>query len=83
MFFMSVYVLCPRVWPLVDGNALQTLAENCTEMQLEKLFLKSCDQLTNDGIISFIDVQRNLQVLDLSLSVRLTDLALMHICESK
>lgn len=66
---------------LIDGNALQSLAENCSEMQLESLFLKSCDQLTNDGIISFIDVQRNLQVLDLSLSVRLTDLALMHICE--
>lgn len=66
---------------LIDGNALQSFAENCKEMQLERLYLKSCDQLTNEGIISFIDVQRNLQVLDLSLTVRLTDIALMHICE--
>jgi F-box and leucine-rich repeat protein 9 len=34
---------------LIDGNALQSLAESCQEMQLDNLFLSSCDQLTNEA----------------------------------
>lgn len=65
---------------LIDGNALEALAE-IKEMQLNSLFLRSCDQLTNEGVIKFVSVQKNLQILDLSYSVRLTDLALIHICD--
>lgn len=66
---------------LIDGNALQALAE-IEEMKLDGLYLRSCDQLTNEGIISFVSAQQYLQVLDLSYTVRLTDLALIHICDT-
>ncbi|KAG5676954.1 hypothetical protein PVAND_006747 [Polypedilum vanderplanki] len=65
---------------LIDGNALQVLAD-IEDLQLESLFLRSCEQLTNEGIISLVSVQTNLQVLDLSCTARLTDMALIHICE--
>lgn len=65
---------------LIDGNALQAMAE-IEEMQLENLYLRSCEQLTNEGIISIVSMQLNLQVLDLSFTVRLTDLSLLHICD--
>ncbi|XP_070497275.1 uncharacterized protein [Chironomus tepperi] len=66
---------------LIDGNALQAIAE-IEELDLKSLYLRSCDQLTNEGIISLVSVQQNLQVLDLSLTVRLTDVALIHICDT-
>jgi F-box and leucine-rich repeat protein 9 len=65
---------------LIDGNALQSIAE-IQNLQLENLYLRQCEQLTNEGIISLIDAQQNLQILNLTSTVRLTDLALMHICE--
>lgn len=64
---------------LIDGEALQTLA-NIERLQLDALQLRSCDQLTNAGIIALVERQHQLQHLDLSYSVRLTDPGLIAIC---
>lgn len=64
---------------LIDGNTLIMLSE-VKNLKLDALHLRSCDQLTNDGIISLINVQTNLQHLDLTYSVRLTDQSLLQIC---
>ncbi|XP_031631590.1 dynein regulatory complex subunit 6 [Contarinia nasturtii] len=66
---------------LIDGNALTTLAQ-VNNLKLEKLILKSCDQLTNSGISSFVCFQNTLMVLDLSHSVRLTDPSVIQICKT-
>jgi F-box and leucine-rich repeat protein 9 len=66
---------------LIDGNTLELLAE-IEELELEKLYLKQCDQLTNDGFITFIKVQPKLTHLDLTFSVRITDTSLIQICEN-
>lgn len=66
---------------LIDGNALTKLAQ-VTHLKLEKLILKSCDQLTNSGISSFVCLQNTLYELDLSHSVRLTDPSLIQICQT-
>lgn len=66
---------------LIDGNALAKLAQ-ITNLKLEQLKLRSCDQLTNSGISSFVQYQQNLIELDLSLSVRLTDPSVLEICRS-
>lgn len=65
---------------LIDGNTLIMLSE-VKNLKLDALHLRSCDQLTNDGIISLINVQTNLQHLDMTYSVRLTDQSLLQICE--
>lgn len=64
---------------LIDGEALQTLA-TLSGLALHRLELRSCDQLTNAGIITLVQLQTQLQHLDLSYSVRLTDAGLMEIC---
>lgn len=64
---------------LIDGEALQTLA-NLSGLKLDRLQLRSCDQLTNVGIITLVQQQSQLQHLDLSYSVRLTDAGLVEIC---
>lgn len=64
---------------LIDGAALQALAA-MEQLHLEVLEMRSCDQLTNTGIISLVQVQTGLQHLDLTASVRLTDLGLIEIC---
>lgn len=66
---------------LIDGSALTRLAE-LQNLQLDKLTLRSCDQLTNTGISTFVRHQCRLIELDLSMSVRLTDLSLIEICKS-
>lgn len=65
---------------LIDGNTLIMLSE-VKNLKLDALHLRSCDQLTNDGIISLINVQTNLQHLDFTYSMRLTDQSLIKICE--
>ncbi|CAO1355698.1 unnamed protein product [Diamesa serratosioi] len=65
---------------LIDGNTLIMLSE-VKNLKLDALHLRSCDQLTNDGIISLINVQTNLQHLDFTYSVRLTDQSLIQICK--
>lgn len=65
---------------LIDGNTLQLLAD-IENLHLTTLHLQLCDQLTNNGIISLISVQPNLQELDLSYSVRITDTGMMAITE--
>lgn len=66
---------------LIDGDTLQLLSE-IVELKLEKLSLRQCDQLTNDGFISLIKVQPHLTHLDLTFSVRITDKSLMEICDT-
>ncbi|XP_037031814.1 F-box/LRR-repeat protein fbxl-1 [Bradysia coprophila] len=68
-------------YTLIDGAALTSLSE-IGELKLEVLRLRSCDQLTNSGIISLVQVQPTLVELDLSSCVRLTDPGLMEICSS-
>lgn len=66
---------------LIDGNALSLLAE-IEELQLHGLRLRSCDQLTNNGISKLVSNQRSIQEIDLSLSVRFTDFSLLDICNT-
>lgn len=66
---------------LIDGSALTRLSE-VQNLKLDKLILRSCDQLTNTGISTFVRHQCYLTELDLSMSVRLTDLSLIEICKS-
>lgn len=66
---------------LIDGNALAKLAQ-VADLKLERLRLRSCDQLTNSGISSFVCFQSGLAELDLSHSVRLTDPSLLAIVEN-
>lgn len=63
---------------LIDGDTLEKLAV-VEGLQVEELVLTSCDQLTNTGIISFINLQRSLTILDLSSCVRVTDQSLQNI----
>lgn len=64
---------------LIDGTALTSLSE-INDLQLEVLRMKSCDQLTNSGIISLVQKQLSLVELDLTSCVRLTDPGLIEIC---
>lgn len=64
---------------LIDGDALTELSE-IEELKLENLILKSCEQLTNAGIINLVRKKISLIELDLSFSVRLTDEVVNEIC---
>lgn len=66
---------------LIDGDTLQLLSE-IDNLQLEKLSLRQCDQLTNDGFISLIKEQAHLTHLDLTFSVRVTDKSVIEICQT-
>lgn len=66
---------------LIDGAALTSLSE-ISDLNLEVLRLRFCDQLTNSGIISLVQKQSSLVELDLTSCVRLTDPGLMEICSS-
>lgn len=66
---------------LIDGAALTSLSE-IDDLKLEALRLRTCDQLTNAGIISLVHTQPSLVELDLTSCVRLTDPGLMEICSS-
>lgn len=65
---------------LIDGDTLTLLSE-VENLRLEKLQLKRCDQLTNDGVISLIKIQTSLQELDLTCSTRITDQTIFAVCE--
>lgn len=66
---------------LIDGAALISLG-GISDLKLEVLRLKTCDQLTNAGIISLSQNQVSLVELDLTSCVRLTDVGLTEICSS-
>lgn len=65
---------------LIDGVALIKLTQ-VHNLQIEKLKLRSCDQLTSAGICEFVRYQCWLTELDLSMTVRLTDPSLLEICK--
>lgn len=65
---------------LIDGAALIKLTE-IKNLRIEKLQMRSCDQLTSAGICAFVQNQYWLTELDLSMSVRLTDPSLIEICK--
>lgn len=66
---------------LIDGNSLDRLTE-VEHLQLNGLRLRSCDQLTNNGISKLVSMQRAITEIDLSLSVRFTDVSLLDICRT-
>lgn len=66
---------------LIDSNALTRLGE-VENLQLHGLKLRSCDQLTNNGISKIVNSQKSIEEIDLSLSVRFTDLSLLDICHT-
>lgn len=66
---------------LIDSNALNRLAE-VEHLQLLGLKLRSCDQLTNNGISKIVNRHKSIVEIDLSLSVRFTDLSLLDICHT-
>lgn len=66
---------------LIDSNALNRLAE-VENLELHGLKLRSCDQLTNNGISKIVNSQKSITEIDLSLSVRFTDLSLLDICHT-
>lgn len=66
---------------LIDSASLTVLAET-DGLKLEKLVLRSCDQLTNSGISALVKAQTGLTELDLSASMRITDPSVLEICRS-
>lgn len=65
---------------LIDGAALETLALT-PDLQLERVTLRQCDQLTNPGVLKLVQMQSHLISLDFSYSSRLTDQGVMAICD--
>lgn len=66
---------------LLDSTGITVLADT-DGLELERLYLRSCDQLTNSGISALVKAQANLVELDLSSSMRLTDPSVIDICKS-
>ena len=69
---------------LIDGIALKSLMGLGSKehgMQLESLWLPSCDQLTNEGLRS-LSLQPTLRDLDISLCQRVTDASLVCIANN-
>ncbi|XP_058129642.1 uncharacterized protein LOC131286568 [Anopheles ziemanni] len=67
---------------LVDDNALEVLAAMAPELQLERLELERCEQLSGRGLRTLLRTQANhLQHLNLSRSYRVTDSCLVQICQ--
>lgn len=66
---------------LIDGTALTSLS-TIENLELESLKLHGCDQLTNVGIRSLTEHQKNLKVLDVSFCARVTDASLVRICQN-
>lgn len=64
---------------LLNGDALIQLG-TVNNLQIETISLNCCAQLTNHGVINFVEQQRNLQHLDVSNITRLTDIGLIQIC---
>lgn len=65
---------------LIDGDALQKLTE-IEGLKLRRLYLVSCDQLTNAGVVKLVTAQTALTHLDLSSCVRITDACLQSIAQ--
>ncbi|OAD60596.1 F-box/LRR-repeat protein 14 [Eufriesea mexicana] len=68
-------------YTLIDGTALATLSA-LPDLKLESLLLRSCYQLTMEGIKGLIQYQTCLKVLDISFCVRITDVSLLYICKN-
>lgn len=66
---------------LIDGAALKSLSE-IKNLKLESLEVKSCDQLTNTGILALTTHQTCLKELDIGLCTRVTDQSLVYICHN-
>ena len=66
---------------LIDQAALSQLAE-VPDLKLEVLYLQSCEQLNNSGVLKLAEHQKTLTELDLSLCSRITDQALLAICDN-
>uniref|UniRef100_A0AAG5DIU5 F-box domain-containing protein n=1 Tax=Anopheles atroparvus TaxID=41427 RepID=A0AAG5DIU5_ANOAO len=67
---------------LVDDNALEVLAAMGPELQLERLELERCEQLSGRGLGTLLRVQAaHLRELNLSRSYRVTDSCLVQICQ--
>lgn len=66
---------------LIDHTALSQLAE-VPGLKLIALYLQSCEQLNNVGILKLTEYQKTLTELDLSLCSRITDHALLGICRN-
>uniref|UniRef100_A0A1B6GGS5 F-box domain-containing protein n=1 Tax=Cuerna arida TaxID=1464854 RepID=A0A1B6GGS5_9HEMI len=64
---------------LVDSKCLSVMSE-VAELQLEGLYLVMCEQLNNIAIRSLAQHQKSLTSLDLSCCARITDQALLFIC---
>lgn len=62
---------------LIDSNAMNRLAE-VEHLQLHGLKLRSCDQLTNNAISKIVNSHKTITEIDLSLSVRFTDVSLLN-----
>lgn len=61
---------------LIDGDALVQLTE-IPELRLKKLYLSTCDQLTNTGLMALATSQTELDTLDVSSCARVTDQSLI------
>lgn len=66
---------------LIDSPALTQLAK-VADLQLRKLMLAGCEQLTNAGIVALTEHQTLLHKLDLSCCSRVTDPSMIAICRS-
>ncbi|XP_076328494.1 uncharacterized protein LOC143234771 isoform X6 [Tachypleus tridentatus] len=65
---------------LIDNKTLTAVA-SLEGLQLEELYLSSCEQLSKSGIMLLCMNQPQLRVLDLSLIYQLTDQALIYVCD--
>lgn len=68
-------------YTLIDGAALKSLSE-IENLKLESLYVHSCDQLTNTGLLALTNHQVFLKELDIGLCSRVTDQSLVYICNN-
>lgn len=66
---------------LIDSKALNQISQ-VEHLNLRELYLVSCEQISNIGVISITELQTNLTALNLSYCSRITDQALIRICNS-
>lgn len=65
---------------IIDSEALYKLSK-VPGLQLESLHLMSCDQLSKSGIQLLCENQKSIIDLDLSFCPRITDYAVLSICQ--
>ncbi|XP_054278730.1 F-box/LRR-repeat protein 14-like isoform X1 [Macrosteles quadrilineatus] len=64
---------------LIDSNAISLLSE-LDQLELDELYVTSCEQLTNAAIHAVSQHQKHITVLDVSYCSRITDQSLLYIC---